>query len=208
MEEVLGYYMPKILESRVLQDLGVEPKSYFLVSAHREENVDEPKNLQSLLDSLQALVDEYNMPVLVSTHPRTKDRLDKLGIKGQYNKKIRFLKPFGFFSYVKLQMEAFCTLSDSGTIAEESSLLNFPAITTRNSHERPEGMDEGTLIMSGLSAVGILDAVKTITEQHQRMGSLKKIVPDYQGSMVSLKVLRIVKSYTEYVNRVVWNKGI
>lgn len=208
MEEVLGYYMPKIMESNVLQELGVEPKKYFLVSAHREENVDEPQNLENLLNSLQALADDYNMPILVSTHPRTKDRLDKLGIKGKYSEKIRFLKPFGFLSYVKLQMEAFCTLSDSGTIAEESSLLNFPAITTRNSHERPEGMDEGTLIMSGLSPARILDAVKTVTEQHQRMGTVRKVVPDYQAGMVSVKVLRIVKSYIEYINRVVWYKGL
>jgi UDP-N-acetylglucosamine 2-epimerase (non-hydrolysing) len=206
MEEVLSYYMPKILQSRALEDLGVEPKSYFLVSAHREENVDEPQNLQNLLNSLQALVDKYNMPILVSTHPRTKSRLDKLGVEGKYSETIRFLKPLGFLGYVKLQMEAFCTLSDSGTITEESSLLNFPAITIRNAHERPEGMDEGTLIMSGLTPTGVLDAVEIVTDQHQRLGNSLKIVPDYQAGQVSTKVLRIVKSYIDYVNRVVWHK--
>jgi len=207
MEEVLGYYMPKIIQSRALEELGVEPKRYFLVSAHREENVDEPQNLQNLLNSLQALVDKYDMPILVSTHPRTKNRLDKMGIERKYSEKIRFLKPFGFLGYIKLQMEAFCTLSDSGTITEESSLLNFPAITIRNAHERPEGMDEGTLIMSGLLPARVLDAVKTVTDQHQRMENGNKIVPDYLAGMVSIKVLRIVKSYTDYVNRVVWSKG-
>ena len=208
MEEVLGYYMPKILQSGALEEFGVEPKNYFLVSAHREENVDEPQNLENFLNSLEALVDEYNMPILVSTHPRTKNRLEKLGIQEKYSEKIHFLKPFGFLGYVKLQMEAFCTLSDSGTITEESSLLNFPAITIRNAHERPEGMDEGTLIMSGLTPAGVLDAVKIVTDQHKSRGSSAKTVPDYQAGMVSMKVLRIVKSYTDYINRVVWYKGI
>ncbi len=208
MEEVLDYYMPQIKESKVLEELNLEPKGYFIVSAHREENVDDVKNLQNFLDSLEALVNEFNLPVLVSTHPRTKDRLDKLGLDGKFNDKIRFLKPFGFLAYIKLQMEAFCTLSDSGTITEESSLLNFPAITIRNAHERPEGMDEGTLIMSGLLPERVVNAVKAVTDQHQRMGNVRKIVPDYQAGMVSVKVLRIVKSYIDYINRVVWQKGL
>ena len=205
MQEVLEYYMPKITTSNVLDRLNLQPQRYFLLSAHREENVDSPENLQDLLNTLQALVKQHEMPVIVSTHPRTRQRLEKLGVAG-LDSRIQFLKPFGFLDYVKLQMEAFCVLSDSGTITEEASLLNLPAVTIRNAHERPEGMDEGTLIMSGLKAKRVLDTVRVVTRQHNRAERQFRIVPDYEGGLVSKKVLRIVLSYVDFVNRVVWNK--
>jgi UDP-N-acetylglucosamine 2-epimerase (non-hydrolysing) len=205
MQEVLDYFMPKILQSQALYDLQLASKNYFLVSAHREENVDTPENLQDLLSTLQALVKKYDMPVIVSTHPRTRHQLEKSGCVEGLDSNIRFLKPFGFFDYVKLQLEAFCILSDSGTITEEASLLNLPAVTIRNVHERPEGMDEGTLIMCGLKTERVLDAVRVVTSQHQEK-RLSSIVPDYEAGMVSQKILRIVISYVDYVNRVIWSK--
>jgi len=205
MQEVLAHYMPKIAASDVLARLGLQPQNYFLMSAHREENVDSPENLQDLLDTLQALVKQYAMPIIVSTHPRTRQRLEKLDVNG-LDSRIQFLKPFGFFDYVKLQVEALCVLSDSGTITEEASLLNLPAVTIRNTHERPEGMDEGTLVMSGLKAERVLDAIRIATRHHDKSDRTFKIVSDYEGGMVSQKVLRIVLSYVDYVNRVVWSK--
>jgi UDP-N-acetylglucosamine 2-epimerase len=205
MQEVLEYFMPKIEVSNALEKLGLLKKKYFLVSAHREENVDSPENLQDLLDTLQALVETYDMPIIVSTHPRTRLRLENLGIEG-LDSRIKFLKPFGFFDYIKLQMEAFCILSDSGTITEEASLLNLAAITIRNSHERPEGMDEGTLIMSGLKKERVLDAVAIMTNNRNEIDAPQRVVPDYQGGFVSKKILRVVMSYTDFVNRVVWSK--
>ena len=205
MQEVLGYYMPKITTSNVLDRLNLQPQRYFLLSAHREENVDSPENLQDLLNTLQALVKQHEMPVIVSTHPRTRQRLEKLGMDG-LDSRIQFLKPFGFFDYVKLQMEAFCVLSDSGTITEEASLLNLPAVTIRNAHERPEGMDDGTLIMSGLKAERVIDAVRIATQQHNKAERQFRIVRDYAGGSVSKKVLRVIFSYVDFVNREVWSK--
>jgi UDP-N-acetylglucosamine 2-epimerase (non-hydrolysing) len=205
MQEVLEHYMPKIKGSDVLDRLNLQPQHYFLLSAHREENVDSPENLQDLLNTLQALVKQHEMPVIVSTHPRTMQRMEKLGMDG-LDSRIHFLKPFGFFDYVKLQMEAFCVLSDSGTITEEASLLNLPAVTIRNAHERPEGMDEGVLIMSGLKAERVLDAVRVATRQHNKAERTFRIVPDYECGAVSKKVLRVVLSYTDFVNREVWSK--
>jgi UDP-N-acetylglucosamine 2-epimerase (non-hydrolysing) len=205
MQEVLEYYMPKITSSIALNRLNLRSQRYFLLSAHREENVDSPENLLDLLGTLQALVNLHDMPVIVSTHPRTRQRLEKLGMDG-LDSRIQFLKPFGFFDYIKLQMEAFCVLSDSGTITEEASLLNLPAVTIRNAHERPEGMDEGTLIMSGLKAERVLDAVRIITQQHKKSVRQFRIVPDYEGGAVSKKVLRVVLSYVDFINREVWSK--
>jgi UDP-N-acetylglucosamine 2-epimerase (non-hydrolysing) len=204
MREVLAYYMPSIVASDVLERLDLQSQKYFLLSAHREENVDSPENLQDLLDTLVALVQQYEMPIIISTHPRTRQRLKKLGVDG-LDPRIRFLKPFGFFDYVKLQMEAYCVLSDSGTITEEASLLNLPAVTVRNAHERPEGMDEGVLIMSGLKAERVMDAVQVVTRQNTP-ASEARAIPDYQADKVSEKVLRIVLSYVDFVNRVVWSK--
>ncbi|MBV7479901.1 non-hydrolyzing UDP-N-acetylglucosamine 2-epimerase [Pseudomonas sp. PDM31] len=206
MEEVLDYYMPKILTSDVLSREGLEQDKFFIISAHREENVDTPENLRDLLKTLRALADKYQYPIIVSTHPRTRKRLEAIG-ESLDHPLIRFSKPFGLLDYIKLQMSAFCVLSDSGTITEEASLLNLPAITIRNAHERPEGMDEGTLIMSGLKVEGVLDAVRVVTSQHDRSQRVIPVVRDYQAGPVSKQVVRVVLSYTDYINRTVWSKS-
>ncbi len=206
MQEVLNHFMPKILSSNVLAQLDLTPQHYFLVSNHREENVDIPANLNDLLETLCALAQEYDMPIVVSTHPRTRKRLEALNVT-QLDSRVRFLKPFGFLDYVKLQMEAYCVLSDSGTITEEASLLNLPAVTIRNTHERPEGMDEATLIMCGLKSSSVLNAVRIVTTQHDKKARAFAVVSDYEGGCVSKKIVRIVTSYVDYVNREVWSKS-
>ena len=206
MEEVLEYYMPKIEQSDVLARSGLEIGKFFIVSTHREENVDTPDNLRDLLATLRALAEKYGYPLIVSTHPRTRKRLEALD-ESLEHPLIRFVKPFGLLDYIKLQMSAFCVLSDSGTITEEASLLNLPAITLRNAHERPEGMDEGTLIMSGLKAERVLDAVRVVTSQHERGQRIMPVVKDYQAGPVSKQVVRVVLSYTDYINRTVWSKA-
>lgn len=206
MQEVLDYYRPKIDASPVLSNEGLEEGKYFIVSAHREENVDTPQNLRDLLASLRALADTYGYPIIVSTHPRTRKRLEELG-ESLEHPLIRFVKPYGLLDYIKLQMGAFCVLSDSGTITEEASLLNLPAVTLRNAHERPEGMDEGTLIMCGLKTERVLDAVRVVTSQHRREQRVIPVVQDYLGGPVSLQIVRIVHSYTDYINRTVWSKS-
>ncbi len=205
MREVLDFYMPRIVGSDVLARLGLQAGKYFLVSAHREENVDVPENLCDLLSTLNALAETYGFPVLVSTHPRTRKRLDALDA-GPVNPLVQFAKPFGFFDYNKLQMEAACVVSDSGTITEEASLLNLPAVTIRNAHERPEGMDVGTLVMTGLKTGRVLDAVRIVMAQHDRDVRTMRPVEDYEAGPVSKQILRIVLSYTDYVNRTVWKK--
>ena len=205
MREVLDYYMPKIQASDVLASMGLEQGRYFIVSAHREENVDTPENLIDMVETLNALAAQYEFPVIVSTHPRTQKRLDALKLD-KLDSRIQFLKPFGFCDYVKLQMEALCVVSDSGTITEEGSLLNLPAVTIRNAHERPEGMDVGTLIMAGLKKERVLDAVRVIIAQHDRNIRVMAPVEDYEAQSVSRKILRIVLSYTDYVNRTVWRQ--
>ena len=205
MREVLDYYMPNIQVSDVLERMGLEANKFFLVSAHREENIDSPENMLNMIETLNALAEVYNYPVIVSTHPRTQKRLDTMEL-GSLNPHIQFLKPFGFCDYIKLQMEALCVVSDSGTITEEASLLNLPAITIRNAHERPEGMDVGTLIMSGLKRVRVLDAVRIIITQHDKNTQTMKPVQDYEAGAVSKQILRIVLSYVDYINRTVWSK--
>lgn len=205
MREVLDYYMPKIEQSDVLKRMGLTQNKFFIVSAHREENIDSPENMANMVDTLNALAETYDCPVIVSTHPRTKKRLDSMEL-GAFNPHIQFLKPFGFCDYIKLQMEALCVVSDSGTITEEGSLLNLPAITIRNAHERPEGMDVGTLIMSGLKKDRVLDAVRVIVAQHDKSKRVMRRVEDYEGGPVSKQILRIVMSYVDYVNRTVWSK--
>ena len=206
MEEVLDYYMSRIEKSDVLVREGLAEGRFFIVSAHREENVDTPENLRDLLDTLRALADEYCLPIIVSTHPRTRKRLEALG-ESLDHPLIRFVKPYGLLDYIQLQMSAFCVLSDSGTITEEASLLNLPAITLRNAHERPEGMDEGVLIMSGLKRQPVLDAVRIVLSQHDPNKRVIPVVPDYQAGPVSKQVVRIVLSYTDYINRTVWRKS-
>jgi UDP-N-acetylglucosamine 2-epimerase len=205
MREVLDHYMPKILASDILTRMGLEPGRYFIVSAHREENVDTPENLIDMVETLNALAAQYEVPVIVSTHPRTQKRLDALNVS-HLDSRVQFLKPFGFCDYVKLQMDALCVVSDSGTITEEGSLLNLPAVTIRNAHERPEGMDVGTLIMAGLKKERVLDAVCVVIAQHDRDRRVMAPVEDYEARSVSKKILRIVLSYTDYVNRTVWRK--
>lgn len=205
MQEVLEYYMPQIEKSDILNKLVLKPNEFFIVSAHREENIDSPQNMQDMIQTLNALAQEYKVPVIVSTHPRTKKKLDSMEL-GRLNPLVQFLKPFGFCDYIKLQMEALCVVSDSGTISEEGSLLNLPAITIRNAHERPEGMDVGTLIMSGLKKDRVLDAVKVIIAQHDKGKQVMHPVADYEGGPVSKQILRIVLSYIDYVNRTVWSK--
>jgi len=204
MREVLDHYMPKILKSDVLQRMDLQPGKFFIVSVHREENVDTPQNLLDLVATLNALVEIYSFPVIVSTHPRTRKRLDELEL-GELDPHIQFLKPFGFCDYIKLQMEALCVLSDSGTITEECSLLNLPAITIRNAHERPEGMDAGTLIMSGLKKERVLDAVRVTLDQYDKESRVMHVVEDYESGPVSKQILRVVLSYTDYINRTVWS---
>ena len=205
MQEVLEYYMPQIEKSDILNKLGLKSNEFFIVSAHREENIDSPQNMQDMIQTLNALAQEYKVPVIVSTHPRTKKKLDSMEL-GKLDPLVQFLKPFGFCDYIKLQMEALCVVSDSGTISEEGSLLNLPAITIRNAHERPEGMDVGTLIMSGLKEDRVLDAVKVIIAQHDKSKRVMHPVADYEGGPVSKQILRIVLSYIDYVNRTVWSK--
>ena len=205
MREVLDYYMPKIEKSDVIQRMGLTANKFFIVSAHREENIDSPENMSNMVETLNALAETYNFPVIVSTHPRTKKRLDSMEL-GNLNPHIQFLKPFGFCDYIKLQMEALCVVSDSGTISEEGSLLNLPAITIRNAHERPEGMDVGTLIMCGLKKERVLDAVRVIIAQHDKTRRVMQPVQDYEGGPVSKQLLRVVMSYVDYVNRTVWSK--
>ena len=207
MKEVLAHYMPRILKSDALKRLKLKEQGYFVVSAHREENVDSAENFKNLLDSLNAIAHKYKMPVIVSTHPRTRKRLEELDTR-HLDKKISFMKPLGFFDYIKLQQNAFCVVSDSGTITEESTILDMPAVTIRQAHERPEGMDEGTLIMCGLKSERVLESVDIVVKQAAAGKRQFRIVPDYDTDNVSKKVLRIIMSYTDYINRTVWRKSV
>jgi UDP-N-acetylglucosamine 2-epimerase (non-hydrolysing) len=206
MTEVLNANMIKIKGSEVLLKEGLLPKKYIVMSIHREENVDSPSNFTDLLASIEALTQKYSMPIVVSTHPRTRKKLDEMGYQDE-NPLIRFSKPYGFHDYNCLQMNAFCVISDSGTIAEEASILNLPAVTIRQAHERPEGMDEATVLMSGLNQDRVIDSVEIATQHHAERRRVIKPVGDYQADNVSKKVLRIIISYIDYVNRTVWHKG-
>lgn len=207
MTEVLAYHKTAIDECDILKKENLRSGEYFIVSTHREENVDSEKNFHDLLESLNAITEKYNKKIIVSTHPRTRKKLEGMGFVNS-NPLVEFMKPFGFIEYVKLQQEAFCVISDSGTITEESSILHFPAITVRQAHERPEGMDEGTLIMTGLNKDRILDAIDVVTSQYASGKDAIHSIPDYSSDNVSKKVVRIILSYTDYVNRTVWHKEI
>lgn len=206
MAEVISHYRTKIDASAVLDELKLKPREYFLVSAHREENVDRQDRLLTLLETLQRLDARYGVPVIVSTHPRTRQRLEALRAAGAMpdTGRVTFLKPFGFLDYVKLQTEARCVLSDSGTITEESSLLGFPAVMLREAHERPEWMDAGTLVMAGLRPERVLQAVELMTQQPPGRFSSAGRVADYEDLCVSRKVVQVIHSYVDYVNRTVW----
>ena len=207
MKEILDFYSKEIKSSNIRTELGLKDKEYFLVSAHREENVDYKNNLNSLLISLSAIADKYKLPIVVSTHPRTKNRINKLKDKEKSNKLIRFIKPVGFFDYINLQQFSKCVISDSGTITEESSVLRFPAIMIRQAHERPEGMDKGTLIMSGLEKDRILESIDIIVKQYEDE-IIPEIIDDYNVDNVSSKVVKIILSYIDYVNNTTWRKDL
>jgi UDP-N-acetylglucosamine 2-epimerase (non-hydrolysing) len=200
MKEVLTAHLEKIKQSPALQELGVEKSKYFLVSAHREENVDNKKNLSKILDALERMYKEFGYPVVVSTHPRTKKRLETLG--KVISEGIRFLKPFGFFDYNWLQMNACCVISDSGTICEESAILDFPAITIRNAIERPEALDAGTIVMTGLEPEVIVAAVRMqISDDNKKMP--RSIPPDYEIENTSYRVLKLILGTTKL--NTIWN---
>lgn len=207
MEEVLEHFLGDILASDAVDRLGLSEGKYFIVSSHREENVDAEDRLRELLDSLNGLAETYGFPVIVSTHPRTQKRLTDLG-ELDMHALIRFMPPFGFLDYVKLQVGAACVVSDSGTITEEASLLGLRAVTVRQAHERPEGMDEGTLVMCGLRRAQVLDSVRFVMSCPQHGPQRPKKIYDYQGGPVSRKVVAIVLSYIDYINRVIWQKPV
>lgn len=204
MYEVLHHYMPKIKESNALARLGLAPFNYFVVSAHREENIDSEKNFLKLVDVLNALAEDHGIPVIVSTHPRTRKRIVKENIS--FHTMVQLLKPLGFHDYVNLQMNARAVLSDSGTITEESSILNFPALNLREAHERPEGFEETAVMMVGLEVDRVRQALAILDLQPRGKDRLLHLVEDYSVPNVSDKIVRIIHSYTDYVNRVVWKK--
>lgn len=205
MLEVLNFHKSQIDGSTILSKLDLQPNDYFLVSTHREENLDSDKNFNELLESLNAIAAKYKKRVIVSTHPRTRKRLESVD-KDFFHNKIEFMKPLGFFDYIALQTHAMCVVSDSGTITEESSLLGFPAVTIRQAHERPEGMDEGTLIMCGLSKDKVIDSIDVVMAQCKEKQTRFKRIADYDVDNVSKKVVRIILSYTDYIKRTVWHK--
>lgn len=202
MKEVLDFNMNKINNSNVLLDFKLTKNQFFLVSAHREENIDIQKNFSNLIDMLNTLATEYNLPVIVSTHPRTQKKIDES--KFQFNKKIKFLKPLNFTDYNKLQISSRATLSDSGTITEESSILNFPALNIREAHERPEGMEEASVMMVGLNSERMIQGIEILENQPRDKDRMLCAVKDYDVNNVSEKIVRIIHSYTDYVNRVMW----
>lgn len=206
MTEVLAFHEEEINKNRILERESLKKGEYFIVSAHREENIDSPQNFSNLLDTLSAIVQKYKKKVIVSTHPRTKKKLESIGFVNN-NPLIEFMKPFGFLEYVKMEQNAFCVISDSGTITEESSILHFPAIMIRQAHERPEGMDEASVVMSGLRSDRVIESIDLVTSQYADDNNSIHSIKDYAPDNVSKKVVRIILSYTDYVNRVVWHKN-
>ncbi len=204
MFEVINEQLPKIDSSDVVKRLNLTSGQFFVVSAHREENVDNPQNLKKFADILNAIAIKYEFPVIVSTHPRTRKRIEENNIV--FHSNVNLLKPLGFIDYIKLQLEAKAVLSDSGTITEESSILNFPALNIREAHERPEGMEEASVIMTGLSVERVLQSLAILEDQPSGDKRLLRQVYDYSMPNVSDKVVRIIHSYTDYINRVVWKK--
>ena len=204
MFEVLNHYLTKIESSDVLTRLELKAGEFFVVSAHREENVDSDKNFLALVETLNAVAENYGFPVIVSTHPRTQKRVDAMGVT--FHPLVRLLKPLGFTDYNHLQMSAKAVLSDSGTINEESSILNFPALNLREAHERPEGMEEAAVMMTGLESERVLQALQVLEGQSRGSERTLRLVADYSMPNVSEKVVRIIHSYTDYVKRVVWKQ--
>ena len=203
LPEVFNKYMTKINESDILERLGLEKGKFILVSAHREENIDNDENFKSLTDALNTIAEKYNMPVIYSTHPRSWKRIEDKGII--FHKNIQQLKPFGFYDYNKLQKSAFCVLSDSGSLAEESNIMGFPAVSIRTSTERPEAIDKGSVILGGINFDSITQSIEVITKQKQNGAELIK-VHDYTDINVSNKVVNIIQGYTNVINRFIWRK--
>jgi UDP-N-acetylglucosamine 2-epimerase len=204
MDEVLSYYRPKIERSDALARLGLQKYHYFVVSAHREENVDEEASIRRLVEALNAVADRYQEPVIVSTHPRTRKRIESY--KLSFDPLVRLLRPFGFLDYVTLQLNARAVLSDSGAITEESSILNFPALNLREAHERPEGMEEGAVMLTGFNIDRILQGLQILDDQARGEQRSLRLVQDYSAPSVSDKVVRIIHSYADYVKRTVWKQ--
>ena len=204
MFEVIHSHLADIKASLVLEELGLNKGGYFVVSAHREENISSDRNFFALIDTLNTMADLYQLPIIISTHPRTRHKIDQNGIA--FNPLIKLMKPLGFIDYVKLQLEAKAVLSDSGTISEESSILNFPALNIREAHERPEAMEEASVMMVGLNKDRILQGLKVLEAQVVSTERVTRPVSDYSMPNVSDKVVRIILSYTDYINRVVWQK--
>ena len=202
--EVLNFYRDKIKKSDILKRLNLKKNKYFLFSLHREENVDDLKKLKNINNVFKELIKKYNFKIIVSTHPRAKKSFDKLKLKN--SSKIKFLKPFGFFDYNKLQLNAKCVMSDSGTITEESSILNFPALNLREAHERPEGMEEGAVMMVGMNEKLILNCLKILDDQQKSNKRILNSVNAYNVPNVSDKIIRIISSYIDYVDRFIWKK--
>ena len=200
MKEVFKESERNINNSKILKELSLEKGKYFVLSMHREENVDNPKNFESLINAINEVAEKFKMPIIFSAHPRTRKKIEAGNY--QFNKLVKYMTPLGFNDYNALQKSAFCVISDSGTITEESSILGFPAITVRQAHERPEGMDEGTVIMSGVEANDIIDSINVVTSQNSKPA----IVKDYDVDYVGIKVVKIIMSYTGYINRTVWRK--
>lgn len=203
LPEVFAKYMPQIDSSDVLERLGLEKGKFILVSAHREENIDNDENFKSLTDALNAIAETYKMPVIYSTHPRSWKRIESKGIK--FHENIRQLKPFGFYDYNKLQKDSFCVLSDSGSLAEESNIMGFPAVSIRTSTERPEAIDKGSVILGGITFASITQAIEVITKQKEMGAELVK-VHDYTDINVSMKVVNIIQGYTSVINKFIWRK--
>jgi UDP-N-acetylglucosamine 2-epimerase (non-hydrolysing) len=204
-KEVLDYHRKSIDASDVLSRFGLSKKKYFTVSIHREENVDDPTHLKQLVLALNSIAGTYNYPLIFSCHPRTRNRLDEADLK--IDNRVRAMPPLGFFDFVSLQKHAYCTVSDSGTITEESSILGYPAVTVRQAHERPEGMDEGTVIMAGLNSKRILDSIELAVRQEKSFG-ISRIVEDYNVDQVSWKVSKIIFSYTDFIKRKTWHMDV
>ncbi|MDO9318867.1 MAG: UDP-N-acetylglucosamine 2-epimerase (non-hydrolyzing) [Gammaproteobacteria bacterium] len=204
MHEVIHHYLPRIEASDVLSRLSLVEEKYFLVSAHREENIDSDKNFSNLVETLNTIAETYQLPVIVSTHPRTQKRVDSVGVK--FSSFVQLLKPLGYMDYNKLQLSAKAVLSDSGTINEESSIMNFPALNIREAHERPEGMEEAAVMMVGVGSERVMQALTILASQGRGQNRTLRQVADYSMPNVSEKVVRIIHSYTDYVNRVVWKK--
>jgi UDP-N-acetylglucosamine 2-epimerase (non-hydrolysing) len=205
MDEVLSYYKNKIQESDIISRLELKAKEYFVVSVHREENVDSDSNIQKYVTVLNTLAEKYQYPIIVSTHPRTRKKIDTLNLK--FHPLVRLMKPLGFSDYVRLQCDAKLVLSDSGTITEESSIMNFPALNIREAHERPEGFEEGAVMFTGMEIDRILQAIEILEDQKSGIDRSINIVQDYIAPNVSDKVVRTITSYTDYVNKFVWKKS-